>query len=280
MANQYLTEQFNRDGYVAMHNAFNPDEVARMRGEADAILELIVNSSIAHGRRSGRLSIVESDNQQMAVKVQPVNDLSLYLADVSADERLIGPLRELMADEPVLMEEKLNYKQPLPDPIGGFEISGRRSDGWGMHSDWAYYKAQNYPQAIISSAICLDDCTVENGPLHIWPGTHKQHLPHQQANQGGLVVEPGLVDPQGGIDLLVPAGTILLFSSLLIHNSRPNTSGKPRRLMIYSHYPGAADMGSDVRNGPSRLREAPYEWEYVRMRERGEAQATFKAPTY
>ncbi|MFL2541487.1 MAG: phytanoyl-CoA dioxygenase family protein, partial [Candidatus Latescibacterota bacterium] len=145
---------------------------------------------------------------------------------------------------------------------------------------WAYYKAQNYPQAIISSAICLDDCTVENGPLHIWPGTHKQHLPHQQANQGGLVVEPGLVDPQGGIDLLVPAGTILLFSSLLIHNSRPNTSGKPRRLMIYSHYPGAADMGSDVRNGPSRLREAPYEWEYVRMRERGEAQATFKAPTY
>ena len=27
MANQYLTEQFNRDGYVAMHNAFNPDEV-------------------------------------------------------------------------------------------------------------------------------------------------------------------------------------------------------------------------------------------------------------
>ena len=281
MSDQQLIEQFNRDGYIALPDAFNPDEVAKMQGEADAILELIVNSSIAHGRRSGRLAIVEYEQgQQMAVKVQPVNDLSLYLAEISADERLIGPMRTLMRDEPVLMEEKLNYKQPLPTPVSGFEISGRRSDGWGMHSDWAYYKAQDYPQAIISSAICLDDCTAENGPLHIWPGTHKQHLPHRQSEHGGLVVEPGSVDPDAGTDLLVSAGTVLLFSSLLIHNSRPNTSGRPRRLMIYSHYPQSADMGVDVRNGPSRLREAPYEWEYVRKRERGEAQAAFSAPVY
>ena len=121
--------------------------------------------------------------------------------------------------------------------FSGFDISRRRSDGWGMHSDWAYYKAQDYPQTIISSAICLDDCTAENGPLHIWPGTHKEHLPHQQSEHGGLIVEPGSIDSAGGIDLIVPAGTVLLFSSLLIHNSRPNTSGNPRRLMIYSHSP-------------------------------------------
>lgn len=281
MSDLQLIEQFNRDGYIAIPNAFNFDEVAKMQREADAMLELIINSSIAHSRRSGRLSIVESEQgEQMAVKIQPVNDLSLYLAAISVDERLLGPMRTLMADEPILMEEKLNYKQPLSEPVSGFDISGRRSDGWGMHSDWAYYKAQDYPQTIISSAICLDDCTAENGPLHIWPGTHKEHLPHQQSEHGGLVVEPGSIDSAGGNDLLVPAGTILLFSSLLIHNSRPNTSGNPRRLMIYSHYPQTADMGVDVRNGPSRLREAPYEWEYIRMRERGEAQVAFNAPTH
>lgn len=280
MSDKQLIEQFNRDGFIAIENAFNATEVAKMQREADAILELIVNSSIAHRRRSGRLAIVESEQgQQMAVKIQPINDLSLYLAQVSADERLIGPMRTVMGDEPILMEEKLNYKQPLPEPVSGFEIVGRRTDGWGMHSDWAYYKAQNYPQTIISSAICLDDCTIDNGPLHIWPGTHKQHLPHQRGENGGLVVEPGSVDPDGGIDLLVTAGTVLLFSSLLIHNSRPNTSGRPRRLMIYSHYPQAANMGIDVRNGPARLGEAPYEWEYIRMRERGEAQDAFSAPT-
>lgn len=281
MANDDLIEQFNRDGYLAIENAFDADEVTRMRREADAVLELIVNSSAAHRRRSRRLDILEYEpGRQMVVKIQPVNDLSLNLTEVSADERLLGPMRAVMGDEPVLMEEKLNYKQPLLDRVEGFEMSGRLSDGWGMHSDWAYYKAQNYPSSIISSAISLDDCSEDSGPLHVWPGSHKQDLPHHQKEGGGLAVEPGLIDPDGGIDLLVPAGTVMLFSSMLIHNSRPNRSGKPRRLMIYSHYPQAANMGIDVRNGPTRLAESPYEWEYIRRRERGEVQDTFKAPTY
>ena len=58
----------------------------------------------------------------------------------------------------------------------------------------------------------------------------------------------------------------MLFHSLLVHNSRPNVSGRPRRVMIYSHYPAGANMGHDVRNGPNRLREAPWEWEYIRTR--------------
>jgi hypothetical protein len=57
---------------------------------------------------------------------------------------------------------------------------------------------------------------------------------------------------------------------LLVHNSRPNTSGRPRRIMIYSHYPDRVDMGQDVRNGPTRVREQPYEQQYRELVERGE----------
>ena len=281
MTDADLIDQFNRDGYIAIENAFDADEVTRMRSEADVVLELMVNSSAANRRRSRRLDILEyAPGRQMVVKVQPINDLSLYLAEVSADERLLAPLRSAMDDEPVLMEEKLNYKQPLRDRVEGFEMSGRLSDGWGMHSDWAHYKAQDYPPSIISSAISLDDCTEESGPIRVWPGSHEEHIPHRRMEGGGLSVEPGSGDPDGGIDLLVPAGTVMLFSSMLIHNSRPNRSGKPRRLMIYSHYPQGANMGNDIRNGPTRLAESPYEWEYIRRRERGEVQDAFKAPTY
>ena len=133
-------EQFKRDGYLAIESAFNADEVDRMRREADAVLELIINSSAAHRRRSRRLDILEyAPGRQMVVKIQPINDLSLYLSEVSADERLLAPMRATMGDEPVLMEEKLNYKQPLPDRIEGFAMSGRLSDGWGVRSDRAYY---------------------------------------------------------------------------------------------------------------------------------------------
>ncbi|MFZ9065449.1 MAG: phytanoyl-CoA dioxygenase family protein [bacterium] len=269
-------QYFQEHGYVAMERVFSDDEVQRMRKEADDILELILNSSNSLERQSGRLDLVRNEAGFLVRKIQPINDLSLYLSQISADSRLLDPMRALMNEEPILMEEKLNYKQPLPGLSFGFETKPRDTDRFPVHNDWAYYRAQNYPQGIISSAITLDDCPAESGPIHIWPGTHKSHLEHESVDIG-LQVQPGLVDFEGGEDLLLPAGSVAFFSSLLVHNSRPNTSGKPRRMMIYSHYPASAKMGVDVRNGPTRLREAPYEWEYTRMKLRGEGRDVFSA---
>ena len=269
-------QYFQEHGYVAMERVFSDDEVQRMRKEADDILELILNSSNSLERQSGRLDLVRNELGFLVRKIQPINDLSLYLSQISADSRLLDPMRALMNEEPILMEEKLNYKQPLPGLSFGFETKPRGTDRFPVHNDWAYYRAQNYPQGIISSAITLDDCPAEAGPIHIWPGTHKSHLEHESVDIG-LQVQPGLVDFEGGEDLLLPAGSVAFFSSLLVHNSRPNTSGKPRRMMIYSHYPASAKMGVDVRNGPTRLREAPYEWEYTRMKLRGEGRDVFSA---
>ena len=269
-------QYFQEHGYVAMERVFSDDEVQRMRKEADDILELILNSSNSLERQSGRLDLVRNEAGFLVRKIQPINDLSLYLSQISADSRLLDPMRALMNEEPILMEEKLNYKQPLPGLSFGFETKPRDTDRFPVHNDWAYYRAQNYPQGIISSAITLDDCPAESGPIHIWPGTHKSHLEHESVDIG-LQVQPGLVDFEGGEDLLLPAGSVAFFSSLLVHNSRPNISGKPRRMMIYSHYPASAKMGVDVRNGPTRLREAPYEWEYTRMKLRGEGRDVFSA---
>ncbi len=269
-------QHFQEHGYVAMELVFSEEEVQRMRKEADEILELILNSSNSLQRQSGRLDLVRNEAGYLVRKIQPINDLSLYLSQISADSRLLDPMRTLMNEEPILMEEKLNYKQPLPGLSFGFETKPRDTDRFPVHNDWAYYRAQNYPQGIISSAITLDDCPAESGPIRVWPGTHKSHLEHESIDIG-LQVQPGLVDFEGGEDLLLPAGSVAFFSSLLVHNSRPNISEKPRRMMIYSHYPASAKMGVDVRNGPTRLREAPYEWEYTRMKLRGEGRDVFSA---
>ncbi len=277
---EQLVHQFEKDGYAIWERAFDEDETERMRREADAVLELIINSSIANARKSGRLDIVDvSGSGYLVRKIQPINDLSLYLAEISSDERLIAPLRSIMRDEPVLMEEKLNYKQPLATDVDGLECGDREDDRFPIHSDWAYYKSQDYPQTIVSSAIVFDDCRPDTGPLHIWPGSHREDLPHER-NDLGLEVLPGHIDPEGGIDVLAPAGSVMFFHSLLIHNSRPNVSGRPRRIMIYSHYPRVADMGHDVRNGPKRLVESPYEWEYQRMKTGGEFEDVFAAPVF
>ncbi len=257
-------EQFENEGYVILPAVFESNEVDHMRQEADFILDLILNSSRANHRKSGRLDWIETEGRQQVRKIQPINDLSLYLTQVSEDPRLLAPMRQIMRDEPRLMEEKLNYKQPLWERFEGLEIR-QGTDRFPMHNDWAYYAAQNYPQAIISSAISMDDSTPDNGPLHVWPGTHRTHLEHVQGPIGWEVKE-GLLDPHGGIDILAPAGSVMLFHSLLVHNSRSNGTDHPRRLMIYSHYPESFPMCFDVRNGPTRLRESPYELEYLRTK--------------
>ena len=272
--------QFAEQGYLVLPEAFAAAEVERMRGEADRILELVINSSLTLGRTSGRLDLTQDEaGRQMVRKVQPINDLSLYLSEVAADERLLGPMRQLMGDEPVLMEEKLNYKQPLPAPLSGLSPS-RADTHFPVHSDWAYYKAQNYPQSIISSAISMDDCTPESGPLRVWPGSHGAHLEHERGEDGDIHVRPDLIDLHGGQDILAPAGSVMLFHVLLVHNSRSNASGRPRRLMIYSHFPQAAGIGFDVRNGRRRFIESPFEWEYAARLLRGEAAAPFRVPGF
>jgi ectoine hydroxylase-related dioxygenase (phytanoyl-CoA dioxygenase family) len=272
-------EQFHRDGFLILESVFNQEEIEKMRDEADYILELILNSSIANARKSGRLDWNElSDSLQHVRKIQPINDLSLYLSQISEDARLLEPMRQIMQYEPILMEEKLNYKQPLPELIKGIDIRPG-NDRFPIHNDWAYFAAQNYPQDIMSSAISIDVCNEDNGPLHVWPGSHKTHLEHVMG-EIGWEVNQGLINPEAGIDILAPAGSVMFFHTLLVHNSRPNFTNKPRRLIIYSHYPSRDNLGFDIRNGPSRLRESPWEEEYHRLKDKGKYVDRFHAPVY
>ena len=266
-------EFWRTNGYLIIENAFDGEELERLRRDADFILELIINSSLANRRQSGRLDIRRRENGSMIVrKIQPINDLSLHLSKACMDDRVVHPLRELMQDDPVLMEEKLNYKQP----IGTFELFRVPvdDDRFPVHNDWAYYKYNNYPDTVISTALALDDCTEANGSIEVFPGSHVNHIDHDRV-RNGLEVPQGSVDIESKIPLYLKAGSVCLFHSKLVHTSSPNKTDAPRRLMIFSHYPAAAEMGVDIRNGPNRLRESPWEWEYRRRRDAGNFEDQF-----
>ncbi|MCY4056510.1 MAG: phytanoyl-CoA dioxygenase family protein [Gammaproteobacteria bacterium] len=265
---------FDRDGYLVLPGVFDVDEVAAMRADADFILELIVNSSLANDRQSRRLDIRRKlDGTMIVRKIQPIIDLGLALARFSTDQRLLGPMAELMGDEPVLMEEKLNYKQPVPS-METFRVPAD-DDRFPVHNDWAYYQVNGYPQGIVSSALTIDECHEGNGPIRVFPGTHKRHIGHLRV-RNGLEVPTGTVDPDRSVAVLAPPGSVVFFHSCLIHTSSPNDSGAPRRVMIYSHYPKAAALGFDIRNGPNRLNESPWEWRYQRMKAAGEVVDSFR----
>lgn len=272
-----MREAFERDGYLIMPSVFHSDEVQRMAEEADFILELVINSSLCNDRQSGRLDIRQTASRKMIVrKIQPIIDLSLVLAKFSIDQRLLGPMEEFMGDTPVLMEEKLNYKQPVSVEYD-FRVPPD-DDRFPIHNDWAYYKMTGYPSSIISSALTIDESRSDNGPIQVFPGSHRKHVEHDRV-RNGLEVPTGTVSPNDAVPVLAPAGSVMFFHSQLIHTSTPNTSNGSRRMLIYSHYPASADMGIDVRNGPNRLRESPWEWEYRRQRDAGRYVDVFQVET-
>jgi ectoine hydroxylase-related dioxygenase (phytanoyl-CoA dioxygenase family) len=271
-----LLSQLREEGYLVLPGIL-AGELPRLREEADHILELMVNSSLANRRRSGRLNICQLEGgRQIIRRIQPINDLSLYLGQLAESDIILTPAQQLFGCRPVLIEEKIVYKQTLPEPVPGISCE-THDDRFAVHSDWAYYKDQGYPKDLVNIAVCLDDCTEDAGPLRVWPGSHRAHLEHEPTPIGRQVLAH-LIDHRGGVDVLAPAGSIILFHAMLVHSSRPNLSGRPRRLLFYSYCTSAFAVPFDVRNGPARFRESPYEWNYQRLKQTGAFTDVFRAP--
>lgn len=268
------TNAFTARGFLVEDSLFSADEVGIFRDEADRLLGLLVNSSLANRRLSGRLDVRDlGDGQHVVRKVQPLVDLSLAFSRLALDPRLVERVAGLLGGAVDLMEDKLSYKQRIPPVMAGFEPP-RADDRFLRHNDWAYHRAQGYGPSILNAAICIDDCPPESGPLHVWPGTHKQHIEHEPVGRSYEVPLGRLPAPEG-LDVPAAAGSLVLFHGLLVHCSRPNASGRPRRMAIFSYHLRSEPVYSDARNGPTRLAESPYEWRYACLKMSGEFRDPF-----
>jgi ectoine hydroxylase len=264
---------FHRDGFVVLPSLFEERELVLLRDAADLIFELAVNATLALGRRYPRMDArFDEDGTLTLRKIQPVNDLSDVIAAVATDERLIAPMRQIMRDEPVLMEEKLNFKQSTRVP--GLDLAFLRQssvnpevglEGFLLHHDWGYYRMQGYPETILSCAVAIDDCA-GRGPIRVIPGSHLLDVPMANPDpaSGSGVVAAGFFDTVPLVPIDAPAGSVMLFHSKLVHDSQPNRSGLPRRLLIYSHYPKSHDPDGDPdrRNAPTRRYAQGFEAQY------------------
>ncbi|MBI2940441.1 MAG: phytanoyl-CoA dioxygenase family protein [Chloroflexi bacterium] len=276
---------YRRDGYIVLPGVFSSAEVARMREAADDLLELLINASLAVGTTNPRLGLrARGDGKQSVLKVQPVNDASDYLRAVSEDARLLQPMRDLLRCEPILMEEKLLYKQPLPDPV---PLATRPDDdAVALHHDWGAYRAQDYPQETLSSAITIDELTTENGTLRYFPGSHRIDFPLElnYTPLGDVEKIPealralGAASLDDAVPIVAPPGSVLIFHSMTLHYSGPNLTGQPRRVMIYSHYPEWYPSEPDKRNRPGRLRAQEHEQQYRQMVASGAFRDRWRAP--
>ena len=118
------------------------------------------------------------------------------------------------------------------------------------HQDFAFYPHTN--DDLLAVGVPIDDMSLENGCLMVIPGSHKGPLYDHHENDVfvGAVTDPNCkVDP--AVPIEVKAGGISIHHARLLHGSAPNSSKKPRRLLLFQYcavdaWPlmGVADWGA------------------------------------
>ena len=147
--------------------------------------------------------------------------------------RLVAILTSLLGDAIRLHGSKINLKSP------------RYGSPVEWHQDWAFYPHTN--DDLLAVGVMLDDCTSDNGPLLVVPGTHRgPTFDHHTGDHHGGRYFCGAIDPaeiRDEIARAVPltgrAGSMSFHHVRLVHGSAQNVSSLPRTLLLYEY--GAAD---------------------------------------
>ena len=213
-------EQFDREGYLFLPGLFTPEEAALLKEEAENIYQM--DRDEVWREKSGIA--------RTAFAAHTYNEAHRRLG---AHPRLIEPIQQIL-DGPVYMHQyKINAKAPFDGEV------------WQWHQDygtWARDDEMPEPRAM-NISVFLDDVTAANGPLLFIPGSHKKGVVDaghdlettsyplwtlDRDTVSKLADEGGCVAPTG------PAGSVLLFSSLLVHASPPNISPLGRIIVYLS----------------------------------------------
>ena len=106
------------------------------------------------------------------------------------------------------------------------------------HQDWAFYPHTN--DDLLAVGIAIDAMTSENGCLMAIPGSHRGRVynHHQDGHFAGAVTETDF-NAEGAVSIEVGAGGVSIHHVRALHGSVPNTSSRPRRLLLFAY--AAAD---------------------------------------
>ena len=212
--------RFNQEGYLFLPGRFSPEEAGVLKHAAD---EVYAMDREEVWRESSGVA-------RTAFAAHTYNEAHRRLG---RHPRLIDPVMQLL-DGPVYMHQyKINAKAAFD------------GDVWQWHQDYGTWKRDDgmpEPRAM-NIAIFLDDVTAANGPLLFIPGSHEQGVLDaghdlettsyplwtlDRETVSELAERGGCVAPTG------PAGSVLLFSSLLVHASPPNISPLGRTIVYLS----------------------------------------------
>ncbi|MEY2570586.1 MAG: phytanoyl-CoA hydroxylase [Acidimicrobiaceae bacterium] len=202
------------------------------------MLERVVEITVRHaaGDHSGSALVLPEANlsarahdpdarpEDLVAKVFRLHRDTVF-ADIAASARLTDLVASLIAPQLDCFLSQFIFKNP---------------DAWGQpwHQD-SYYFPFEPARPIVGAWLAVTEATLENGCLHVLPGSHREpvheHVADRRPNANIGYVEIVDHDMAAAVPVLMEPGDLLLFDSHLMHRSTDNRSPGIRAAMVY-HY--------------------------------------------
>ena len=189
-------EVLRRDGYLILERLLSPDTVAEVQAEWDRIhQDTPLGITDFEGFRTQRI-------YNVMTKTRATDALCTH-------PRIIATI-----------EGYLQSQIQLSSATGITLLPGETSQG--LHRDDSVYPLPRpRPPLMVGTLWAIDDYTVANGGTEIVPGSHTSTAEH--------------VPSQPPVNIVMPAGSVLLFDGGLWHGGGANTSDQQRRALSLSY---------------------------------------------
>ena len=211
-----MISQFQAEGYFVLESVLSSTELELLRSGA----QFSVDRLDALMDRDGvdRLGINARGKRYFSAMVYQERP---ELRTFAFGETMATICRRVLGEEAYLFWEQYVIKAADPDT----------SFAW--HQDSGYVHEDHEPY--LTCWIALDDVTEENGSVYLLPYSRsgiRSYVKHIRAETGDEVCYFGS-DP--GMPVIVPAGSIVCFSSTVIHRSGPNLTDRLRRVYLLQY---------------------------------------------
>ena len=205
-------------GYIAFERAFSSDQV---RDAQSAIDDLIAGNN-KDFRGVQNEALIEGKDDRPVRKLMSFVEYDARLAALANHADLHAFMQRLLGDTPELFQDMALLKNP-----------GGREKPW--HQDNAYFNL-SIDTTVIGVWIALDQATLDNGCLHILPGTHRMG-PAEHFKVRDWQICDSAVQRQLDVAVPLPPGGCLIWHGLLHHGSPTNNSSQSRRALQFHYRP-------------------------------------------
>ena len=212
-------QQYVDDGYFILENALPADHLQILRESCDYLIDVMHAEMDRLGKDHIHISH-RGKRYHIAKQYEHAPRLSEYVfSDLMAEV-----CRATIGDQAYLFYDQYVVK------------SAEQGIRFSWHQDGGYLDFRHQPYVTVWAAV--DDMTVENGTAYVLPYSTigiRSLVEHIRDPDTGDKV--GYFGKQPGIPAIVPAGSLVVFSSLTFHRSGANTTDQMRRAYVTQYSP-------------------------------------------